>query len=1249
MQVRFVWFGLLLCALSLVSAPALKARDANLVRGWAQFAENDLDAAKASFEKALEGPDAAEAHLGLSLIGVSRSGSEMSFYHYDQYYRKAESPEQHLQALWQNMSPQKTEAQLEFLESVRTTAQSSRLRALAAQWIGRHYVATNDLKEADEYFAMIGTVDTWQILGEFENISESGFDKDVGAVDHPEASHRFRNKRGVEIQWFDLKQPRRDKWVDFEYHFYSDNSVMYAQTFCQSPDEREVQFRLGVSGSIKVWVNDQLQFSEAQERDNRLDSYVFRTKLMKGHNRILIQVGSSETDGSNFMLRITDLEGQLYDDLSYSREVRLYPKDYQYEAERFSDAVADHFVALIEEEPDWLSHYVALNQYFLSMDEVYLAKKYLKEAKKRFPDCTYITFQLLMASGRDNNETELSTYLEEIKSKDPDNLLALSVRFDEAVEIDDYEEAEAILGKIEAIIPNSEEVYEKQIELAGEREQFEELMGLSQAAFRRYPENAQFVRINYLIEKNARKDLKAARKLLEKYLKDHRNEDLTLELVSLYLNNGDVSKGLRLFDQLVEENPLATGYYSKLSGIYFSLGRYEQAEKMVQECIKIAPYVGSYHKSLGESYREMKRGAKAIEAFEQAVYYNPYDYEAREQLRILQGRGGVFDAFADPDAEEIYAQAPDGSEFPDDHSMILLDEVQRVVYEGGGSEFRQILVAKVFNSDGVDAWKEYRVSVNANQRGTIERAEVLKANGSKLEAQNQRGYLVFPNLEPGDAIHLRYRVQDYYFGKLVGHFWDQHYFSLYLPIQTSRYRLLVPAGKAFQHKVAHSDMEPKKILFGGQEIYTWERKDVPAIKYEPYMSELVDVEPVLSLSSLESWDYIADWYAGLAQAKAKTDFVVQETVAELFAGKEDLSEREIVRTIYDYVVGQIRYRSVPFLQSGLVPQKASQVISSKQGDCKDVSTLFVAMAKLKGIDAHLVLVNTRDNGRGEMPFPSISFNHCIVKVNVEEEDYFVELTADNYPFSSGGASVKKAFALEISPQTQRNVQAKLLTPETMVPNQVIREGTVSLTESKLTVVRSCIKTGTLAASMRDSYENIGRQRQLEDMQEAINDEYPNVRLLDVGFHDDLFTNGDSVTYTYSYEAPDVLMQIGGLDIFKLPFADDLASTSMDFLSTETRKYPIELWRYFRAEYAEETLRVKLPEGRQFAEIPESLTYDHANAHYELRFTFDEATQELVVTRRFVLRDDIVQPEAYPAFKAFMGKVMKADKMRLALR
>jgi transglutaminase-like putative cysteine protease/Tfp pilus assembly protein PilF len=1215
-------------------------------QGWKYFSTNEMEKAKQSFSEALKGPDGARAHLALSLVeaAVPIAQNEEGFNQYFEFYKKYENPQPYLLGLWSMTSGKRTEAEVEFLEMVVEREQGT-LRAKALQALGHHYFSSGDFKKSQKYFAQTGAITQWSILGEFENVSESGFDKDFGGLSHPEEEHKFTNKLGVEVQWFDMKAPRYDNWVDMQYFFYASDAIIYAQNFCYSPVEQEVQFRIGVSGSLKTWVNDQLLYSKAEERNNGLDSYIFKVKLNKGYNRILIQLGESEANSCNFLLRITDEKGNNIEGLEYSTTLQDYDKNYRYQSQTIEDPVEAFFSKEIQSNPALLENYLILGQYNVYHDNVFRAKQVLQTAREQYPDCAYLIFHQLSAYAKDGNRTQVTTLIEEMKMKAPDNPLVINQLYDEASERDDLETMEELIEKIEKREGKSINYYDKSIQLAGDKDLREEMLSLIEEAYDAFPETYTFVELKYLVEKEVKQSERSGIRILRKYLEDHYTEDAIIKLAGAYLETGLYEKGIETYKQLVEHNPIATGYHSNLASFYYSIGQYKRSKSSLEECLQIAPYVGSYHETLAGTFAEIGQKDKALEAYDNAILYNPYNYEARRQRRILLGEKDVFTNFAQADVYELFEKAPPASDYPDDHSIILANDINRVMYPGGGSEEKHTLLVKVFNSDGVDYWKEYRISVYNNQDGKIEKAEVIKKNGSRLAAENDGGYVVFSNLEEGDAIHLTYRLQNYFSGQLANHFWGTHYFETFLPVYQSSLSLLVPKGTQFEYQLANGSLEPEVTTVDKFERYTWSASQKPAVKYEPYMSNLVDVGMVLHYSSFPDWDYISDWYADLAKAKAKVNFEVEETAKSLFGGKGDLSKREKAEMIYDYIVDNIRYRSVSFLQSGLVPQSASTTISAKQGDCKDVSTLFVALCETQGIDANLVLINTRYNGHQQMLLPSIDFNHCIARVELEEQDYFLELTSENLPFAVAGPSNHRVFSLDVPREASRKSNASILESENRVLNSAIRKADVSFEGDNMIVKKQSTKTGYRAASMRDTYENIGKEMQDKNMQEAINSEYPGIRLQKLEFEEGLNDNSEQISYRYDYFAPDVFTEISGLKIFTLPWADNI--TNPDFLASEERSYPIELWQYYKTDVEEESLTIQIPEGYELAELPKSEEVAVDNFRYKMSFKLEGDI--LTATRYFEMLDDIVQPENYVAFKSAMERLVKLDEQKMAFK
>ena len=80
----------------------------------------------------------------------------------------------------------------------------------------------------------------------------------------------------------------------------------------------------------------------------------------------------------------------------------------------------------------------------------------------------------------------------------------------------------------------------------------------------------------------------------------------------------------------------------------------------------------------------------------------------------MEDKPDIFDYFEKPDVYEIFENSPSDTAYPEDNSLILLDEVQSVVYSGGGNEEKTYFMVKVFDATGIDDWKEYVFSVSVS-------------------------------------------------------------------------------------------------------------------------------------------------------------------------------------------------------------------------------------------------------------------------------------------------------------------------------------------------------------------------------------------------------------------------------------------------------------------------------------------------------------------------------------------------------
>ena len=1215
-------------------------------KAWTAFNQNKLNEARRELHDAIsQNQNVEKAYLTLSIINTIDKEDGSALDNFIEFATRSKNINPYLYAMWYDdnllgSSQMLSKKRLSFLKQLMDNNKlNSTMVAKINFALGYNLQSREKFKASNEYFSKVGEIMQWQLAGNFENISGSGFNKKWKAINHPEADATFKNKYGAPVQWFQIADYLPGRWIHPGYQSHVSNSIMFAQTFVKSATDQDVQLRLGVSGSVKVWVNDKLMFSEEDERNNGIDAYVFTSHLKSGFNRILIQLGQSDdvTD-MNYLLRITDNNGKLVEGLEARSSFRPYQKENSFQSKEIPSFCEHYFQKQLSSQPNNLLNLILMAKAYSSNDKNYKTRKTIKTAKKLAPKSSYIANLLMNVYIREDANTLLSLELEKVKHEDARNPLSLQLLYNEALDEKDYDKAAKIVDEIEDIYGKNIDVYTKRIELLGKKEEQKALISMIEEAYKKYPKNWGFVQYRYLVAVKVDNNYSYAISLLYSFVKHNYNTNAWKAIAKYYRAIGNTKKAISIYQKMEANQPYLPSYTNIIASTYASMGDYNKAILYYKKLITKAPYIGYYIGELAKAYKE--KGDDATATFEKALLYNPTDFDLRKIYREYTHKKAVFDYFDEPDLYKMYKESKNAKDYPEDNSLIIDYETQKVVYHDGGSEEKIYLLIKVFNATGIDQWKEYNIGY---QSADIEKAEVLKKDGNKLKAETNGSHIVYTNLEEGDAILLIYSIRLANSGKLLKQFWDDNFFAYQYPFNTIKYSLLVQDKLPFTYKMNHSELKPS-IEEKDKEftLYTWQEHNKASVKTEKYMQSFSDFAPELHLSTIPNWNWVNKWYYDISTTKAKSDYEVEDVTHKILKGKDSLSDKDKIHLIYDYVVNNIHYSSIPFRQNGIVPQKASRVINTKIGDCKDVSTLFIALCREAGYKANLLLVDTRNNGEQDLFLPSIGFNHAIAKVYVDSTFYIVELTSDLNAFSTMGRTLKKSFVLEIN---GTNSEPFLLDSKTRVPNAFKRTTTVTINGDNLAIKRSAIKYGDYASATRNSYRDIGNKKREKKMQRAISDDFAHTKLLSLHFDTTLYTTADSVVYNYDFTVDDAFTSFGNTQLIEMPFS--IKQGPMDFINNPNRKYALAFWKYINDDYQLETLTFNIPKDLTLAEMPKDMHYSSAYADYNL--TFHKTKNKLIAIRKIVFKKDIVPAKDFQNFANFYAKVIKADKTQIGFK
>ncbi|OFY85016.1 MAG: hypothetical protein A3F72_04520 [Bacteroidetes bacterium RIFCSPLOWO2_12_FULL_35_15] len=1247
-----VFFLISFCFLSNVNY----ADNGALKKGWSAFITNDRTEAILQFKQAAKDAETkAEANLALSLISRDNGDNELAFNYFMEFYKSSENPYPYTFALWttrciNNDYNKKSKNQVALLKLIAEDPKANQcMRSLANSMLGYHAQKSNDFKSSKEYFNKVDVVPFAQAVGQFENVSGSGFNKDFGVLAHPNSDAIFKNKVGADVKWLNVKNIRNDRWFDFAYNFNNSDAVCYAQSFVNSPSDQEVILRAGASGAIKIWVNDKIVCSINEEQNTDLDIYGFTIKLNKGYNRILVQVGKSELDRSNFIVRLFDQKENILTGLTYAPDAQPYLKEIVYNAKEVPFFADNYFEEKLKSDPENLLYLLMQGEINLRNDKAYEARKSFTKAASMAPNCTYVTERLIESYVRDDNTTLQTKAVESIKTKDPDSYFAIKEFYDDAIEKEDYDAAEKLLSKLISIYGNTFLTDALNLDVYVKRKKFDNIVTVGKELYDKYPDNWEIVNLKYTIETSVNKDYDKANDILVKYIKTNNNEEATTILANNYFKKGNVQKGFDIYLKRIENYPYATGYYEDVSDLYFSKQDYEISEQWTKKTLEICPFNGYYWNQLGKIYEAMNKTEEAKIAFAKCIYFSPTNYEAHKLLRKMENKKDLFEYFEENDIAALYNNSPKAAAFQEDNSIVLLNDMQRIVYPEGATEQKTDILIKIFNQAGIDSWKEYSIGYNDyTQRLIIEKAEVMKPDGNKVKSEANGNQLVFTSLEIGDAIHITYRIEDYVYGQLASHFTDRFNLNFNLPVGKAKYSLLVPSKTKFNYKVLNTDVQPKITSpEEGYQLYVFEKNDLVGLKSEPYMPPLDDVGMVVDVSSIPDWSVISNWYADLANTKAKSDFEIKEVVSDIFKDKpKTLTELQKAKFIYEFIEKNVSYSNVSFLHGAFIPQKASRTLNTKLGDCKDVSTLFVAMCKEVGMVANLVLVNTRDNGDNNLPQPTVGFNHCIAHLIADKKEYFIELTDNKLSFSTISSFLNNTSILQIPTETKTvSGQLERLKTKNTVPNNIIRKSSISFKNNDLSVNRNTIRTGVFADGTRYDFAELGKEEQMKTMSQSIGSDFTTpIKLNELTF-ENLSDLKDTVTYKLNFTVSNALMEVAGMKIIKIPWSESYSS--LDFLTLEKRKYNFNLWYFSSFELASEELSIEIPPGKLLVELPKSVLINNDLISYSL--TYKMAGTKLLATRTLKFNKEIVTPEQYNNFKESFTKISEADSKQIAFK
>ncbi len=462
-----------------------------------------------------------------------------------------------------------------------------------------------------------------------------------------------------------------------------------------------------------------------------------------------------------------------------------------------------------------------------------------------------------------------------------------------------------------------------------------------------------------------------------------------------------------------------------------------------------------------------------------------------------------------------------------------------------------------------------------------------------------------------------------------------------IPVRHSVYVLSLPKDFGFKMYTRNLSIEPVENKKWGNRQIIFDLQELPPFKEEQDMPPEKDCLISVAFApdrfkvgnysgSTESWNALGKWYSTLAEKQ----YILSPSNQALFRGlvKDLTRDKDKVKVLYQYIQRQMRYVEITLGISGWQPREAESVASTCYGDCKDLSTLFIAMLRSNDIKAYPVLIRTQSEGTVLIDFPSHQFNHCITFVPLESESLWLDCTCSYCPFGELPWQDEGCQVLVVRDDSSIMVKTPTSSAEENKIHSSIQAELGS--DGSLEIKGYLGATGNFESYYREFLNSSTAGEKKEWMGRLIGRYAPNFALISYDFEK---VSTLDVPFAVGFTAR--LIQYptkSGKDLLLNPNLFSRVDAE-DIPKEKVRKYPV------NNQYAyttEDEVILDFPENLTVNAVPEKLDIKSPYGSFQTQYQID--ANRLTYKRIKTITQRLIQPEGFEEYKTFLGKIYQAD-------
>lgn len=565
-----------------------------------------------------------------------------------------------------------------------------------------------------------------------------------------------------------------------------------------------------------------------------------------------------------------------------------------------------------------------------------------------------------------------------------------------------------------------------------------------------------------------------------------------------------------------------------------------------------------------------------------------------------------------------------------------LDQATKIVnlYKGSGGSNESITGLKGFTFN--------------LENGKIIETKLSKDGVFKSEYSSSLNQTKFtlPEVKEGSVIEYKYKISSPFVQNI-----DEFVFQEDIPIKKLLASMSIYGFFSFGMVQKGSIMlKPKKEVLNDLKLdtrvvkNTFTLKDVPAIKDEPYVSNLdnyrsgikfeiksLDIPGSIHESYSNSWGDVAKTIYKSSSFGKQLDMTgYYEEELKAYLGEVTTDKEKMEKTL-EFVKSKVKWNEKRRVYSSTGVKKAYKTGS---GNSADINLMLVSMLKNNGLKAYPVVISTRDNG---IPlFPTLDgFNYVIAAVKKDNEFVLLDGT-------------EKYGTLNVLPIRDLNWYGRLITEDGNSTSIDLMPTKSSLEFIIMNVTLS--DEGSIEGKCREQYTNhnamIMRGNYYKTNEDAFLEELEKQRN-GVEVSDFSIKNGLDVSKpimeTYGFFKEDAAEIIADKIYFSPLF--HLAKSENPF-KLEKREYPVDFGYPWEDKY---NINIEIPEGYAIESIPEPVSMVLPENLGAFKYNIVASDNLVRVVTSVRINAPVISTLAYASLKEFYKQMVDKHTERVVLK